>query len=158
MKTLIVLLVAFLVARIILGRFDTLARTRLAGRIAMSVMLVFTAMGHFIFTKGMAMMLPEWVPYTHELVLLTGILELLAAIGLLVKRLQHWTGWCLILFFLCILPANIYAAIQHVDYQQATYDGHGTGYLWFRVPLQFLFITWTYWTAIWKGERLQFTT
>jgi uncharacterized membrane protein len=59
-----------------------------------------------------------------------------------------WAGWALILFFILVLPGNIKAAIHHIDYQKGTFDGYGPNYLWFRVPLQILFIGWTYISAI----------
>ena len=46
------------------------------------------------------------------------------------------------------LPANIYAAIKRVDYQKATFNGSGANYLWFRIPLQILFIVWMYLSCI----------
>jgi uncharacterized membrane protein len=48
----------------------------------------------------------------------------------------------LIFFFVILLPANIYAAMKGVDYQKGSYGGNGLTYLWFRVPLQLLFIAW----------------
>lgn len=148
MKPLFVLLGAFaislLATRLLAGRFDY----SLSGRIAMAVMLVFTAIGHFAFTKGMAMMVPDFIPYKTEVIYLTGVVEIVAAIGLLVPGVRVITGWALILFFIVLLPANIKAALEHVDYQNATYDGSGPWYLWFRVPLQVLFIVWTYVSAI----------
>ncbi|MGH2645000.1 MAG: hypothetical protein ACRDE2_13690, partial [Chitinophagaceae bacterium] len=58
------------------------------------------------------------------------------------------TGWLLILFFILILPANISAATRHIDYQKPIAEGNGLAYLWFRIPLQILFIVWTYLSAI----------
>ena len=116
----------------------------------MSAMLVFTAVGHFAFTEGMAMMLPPFIPYKTEVVYLTGLIEMAAAVGLIIPRLRSLTAWLLIAFFMLVLPANIYAALQHVDYQNATFDGQGPGYLWFRIPLQLFFIIWVYLSAIRK--------
>jgi uncharacterized membrane protein len=110
----------------------------------MAVMLVFTVVGHFAFTKGMAMMIPDFIPFKKELVYATGVMEILAAIGLLTPNLRVVTGWFLILFFIVLLPANINAAIKQIDYQKATFQGEGLNYLWFRIPLQILFILWTY--------------
>jgi uncharacterized membrane protein len=150
MKPLFVLLGAFgialLVIRYVTGAFDY----SFAGRIGMSVMLVFTAVGHFAFTKGMALMVPDFVPFKTEVVYLTGILEIIAAVCLLIPSLHVWTGWALILFFIVLLPGNIKAAVQHIDYQKGTFDGNGPDYLWFRIPLQLLFIAWTYLSAIRK--------
>jgi len=148
MKPLLVLLGVFalcvLTTKVFRGNYEF----ALSGRIALSVMLVFTAVAHFAFTKGMAMMLPSFIPYKTEVIYLTGIIETAAAIGLFIPGVRVVTAGLLIVFFLLILPANIYAAIKHIDYQKGTFQGNGLTYLWFRVPLQFLFIIWTYLSAI----------
>lgn len=150
MAPLIILLVTFIISiltiRLAKGQF----KFAFSGRISMSVMLVFTSIAHFIYTEGMAMMLPEFIPYKTEVIYLTGLIEIAAAIGLIIPRLRTVTAWLLILFFVLILPANIYSALEHIDYQNASYDGNSVSYLWFRVPLQILFIIWTYVSAIKK--------
>ena len=114
----------------------------------MSIMLVFTAIGHFVFTKGMSMMIPQFIPFKESFVYLTGIFEILLAIGLLIPKLKVISGWTFIIFLLLMLPANIYASINNVNYQKGTFDGNGLAYLWFRIPLQILFIIWTYISTI----------
>jgi len=66
--------------------------------------------------------------------------EILAAIGLHISEIESLTGWALIILFVAMLPANFNAAIKHIDYQKGTLDGSGIDYLWFRVPLQVVFI------------------
>src|SRR5690606_5924244 len=148
MKPLIVLLSVFVISLLATKFVHKNFEFALSGRIAMSVMLLFTAIGHFAFTEGMTMMLPDFIPFKTEVVYLTGIIEIAAAIGLFIPKLKIVTAWLLIVFFILILPANIYAAIKQIDYQKATFDGNGLSYLWFRVPLQILFIGWTYVCAI----------
>lgn len=148
MKPLVVLLTAFVIAVFVIKIMNDVYDIALSARIAMAVMLVFTAIGHFAFTKGMIMMVPDFVPFKKEVVYLTGFIEIAAAVGLLIPGLRMVTGWLLILFFLLLLPANIKAAIEQIDYQKGTLGGPGMGYLWFRVPLQILFMTWTYVSAI----------
>jgi len=148
MKPLFVLLAVFALTLILQKIIWHAFNVPLAARIALSAMLLFTAMAHFAFTKGMVMMVPNFIPYKPAVVYLTGIIEMTAAIGLLLPGLRIWTGWLLILFFILILPANIQAAIQQIDYQKGTYTGSGLAYLWFRIPLQLLFIGWTYFSAI----------
>ena len=114
----------------------------------MSVMLLFTAIAHFAYSKGMAMMLPAFIPFKTLIVYLTGVIEIMAAIGLQLDYLRVTTAWLLIIFFILILPANIYAAKAQVDYQKGDLTGNGTTYLWFRIPLQILFIVWTYYFCI----------
>lgn len=123
MKPLIVLLSVFIVSIAINKVFRSNYEFELSGRIALSVMLVFTALAHFVFTKGMIMMLPGFIPYKTGMVCLTGIIEIVLAIGLLILGFKEITAWLLIAFFILLLPANIYAAIKHVDYQNANFDG-----------------------------------
>jgi uncharacterized membrane protein len=148
MKPLIVLLITFVISIIALKLIRGGYAFALSGRIAMSVMLLFTAMGHFAFSKGMSMMIPGFLPFKTEIVYLTGIIEMAAAIGLLIPTLTVTTGWLLIIFFVLVLPANIHAAINHIDFQTATFSGAGLKYLWFRIPLQILFIVWTYLSSV----------
>ena len=120
----------------------------LSARIAMSAMLMLTAMGHFMFTKGMTMMMPAFIPLKTELVYFTGFVEIAAAIGLQLPKFRVLTGWMLIVFFIFILPVNIYAAIHQVDMETATFNGDGLHYLWYRVPLQLFFIGWVYLSSV----------
>lgn len=141
---------AFLAIRLITGGGDPF----LAGNIAMSTMLLFTAIGHFAFVKGMKMMLPPFIPFKTAMVYLTGIIEMMAAVGLLIPSLQLSTSYLLILFFILILPVNIYAAIKNVDYQKATHEGPGLSYLWFRIPFQLFLISWVYLCTIFHAALM----
>ena len=144
MKPLLVLLLSFTISifaiKVIKKEYDF----ALSARIAMSIMLIFTAIGHFVFTKGMSMMIPNFIPYKESFVHLTGVFEILLAIGLLIPKLKVISGWALLIFLVLMLPANIYAAVQNINYQKGTFDGNGLAYLWFRIPLQIFFIAWTY--------------
>ena len=110
-------------------------------RVGLSLFFVFTSIGHFISTEAMAEMLPPSVPYRIELIYVTGVLELLGAIGVWIPRLTKLTGLLLILMLLGLLPANIYSAFNRVEF-----GGHGAGplYLLVRVPFQLFAIWWTY--------------
>lgn len=148
MKPLIVLISAFTIGLIILKLTKGDFHYALSGRIAMSAMLIFTAIGHFAFTKGMAAMLPDFIPAKTEVVLLTGLLEIFLAIGLLLPNYRNTIAWILIMFLILALPANIKAAIENINYQTGELNGEGLSYLWFRIPLQIFFIFWTYLTSI----------
>jgi len=72
MKPLIVLVVAFLLALMILRATKKAWMLSFAGRLAMSTMLLFTALGHFLYPEGMALMLPEFIPFKKAIIFLTG--------------------------------------------------------------------------------------
>lgn len=148
MKPLFVLITTFIIACFIVdinkGEFEF----ALPGRIAMSFMLAFTSVGHFAFTKGMTLMIPDFISYKRQIVYFTGGIELAVAIGLHVPVMREVTAWLLIVFLLLILPANINASLKNIDYQKGTFDGQGLAYLWLRIPLQFFFIAWTYFSSL----------
>lgn len=150
MKPLIVLLavfgISFAYTRLFLG--DCSCYLYQSGDIGMSAMLLLTAIGHFKFGEGMSMMLPPFIPYRRAVVYLTGLIEIAAAAGLLVPSTRHLTAILLILFFVLVLPANIYAAIKKVDFEKGSYNGKGLQYLWFRIPLQLFFIAWIWYFAL----------
>jgi uncharacterized membrane protein len=148
MKPLVVLLGTF-GASLLVTMFATgNANYRLSGQIAMAVMLAFTAIGHFVFVEGMMKMVPDLFPFKKQIVYVTGVIEIAAAIGLLIPQLRYLTAWLLILFFVLILPANINAAVKEIDFQKGSDDGPGLSYLWFRIPLQVFFIGWVYYFAV----------
>jgi uncharacterized membrane protein len=135
MITLIVLLVSYLILALVK------VEKGLRGRISLAVLLIFTGTAHFYKTQEMALMLPDYLSYKSEIIYITGVLELLSAIGVLIPRVSRLAGICLILMFVGFLPANVHAAFKHVDF-----GGHAYGpkYLLFRIPLQLFFIWWTY--------------
>ena len=112
MKPLFVLLISFGIVLLTTEVFDHQWNFSFAGNAAMSTMLLFTAVGHFTFSKGMTMMLPDFIPFKKEIVYVTGLIEILAAIGLLIPLYRHLASVLLIIFFILILPANIYAAFK----------------------------------------------
>ncbi|MBA3569912.1 MAG: DoxX family protein [Pyrinomonadaceae bacterium] len=138
---LLLLVVPFLVLTLVnrSTRFRISSSTR--ARVGLSLFFLFTSVGHFIRTEDMAAMLPPAIPSCVELIYLTGALELLGALGVWIPGLMRLTGVCLILMLVGILPANIFSAINHVEF-----GGHAAGpvYLLIRVPFQLFLICWTY--------------
>lgn len=143
MMPLIVLLLSFLILRIV-GRFYPKINPNKAGRIAFGLMFLFTGVSHFMFAEGMIMSLPAFIPFKEFLVYLTGVLEFFFAALFTVDRYKQLTAKLIIAFLIAVLPANIWAAMHHVDIPNASYNGAGLAYLWFRIPLQVFFIAWVF--------------
>ena len=151
MKPLIVLLVTFAISLLYMKLSRQKVNYIAAGNVAMASMMFFTSIGHFMYLQGMSNMLPLWVPARQLIIIVTGIVEIAAGIGLLINRTRITAGRLLILFFILVLPANIYAAIHFVNFETGKADGPGPSYLWFRVPLQLVFILWVYFFAVRKN-------
>jgi len=145
MITIVILFVVFgltlLLGKLLNRDFGSVTQ---AGNIAMCAMLLFTGISHFFFTKGMVLMMPDFLPAKVFLVYVTGILEILLGLGLCFPKTRKISSKLLILFLILILPANITAAIKQVNMQAADFTGPGLSYLWFRVPLQLFYMGWVY--------------
>jgi uncharacterized membrane protein len=150
MKPLIVLISAFLLTSLYTYAFNQGVNIDLSGRLALAVMLLFTAIAHFVFIKGMVMMVPSFIPYQAKrmVVYITGIIEVLAAVAIMYRSTRVVAGYLLILFFIALLPANIHTARQRINMEKASHSGPGLKYLWFRIPLQLFLICWTYFFTI----------
>ncbi len=146
---LLLLLVGPYLLLTLVGRLAPRLKTEPAtrARVGLSLFFAFTALGHFVRTEEMSAMLPPSVPYRVGLIYLTGVFELLGAAGVWLPRLRRLTGLCLLVMLVAVLPANVYSAINRVEF-----GGHGVGpaYLLVRVPFQLFVIWWTYYAAVRK--------
>jgi uncharacterized membrane protein len=117
----------------------------LRGRISLTVLFIFTGLSHFFMPEEMAQLIPAFVPMRTEIIYVTGVLEILGAIGLLVPGLERLAAIALILFLIGVLPANIYSAFTYVDF-----GSHELGpiYLLARVPFQLFLVGWAYYFGL----------
>ncbi|TDB76271.1 DoxX family membrane protein [Micromonospora sp. KC723] len=153
--TLLVLLAALAVLRGLgaLGvrRFATWPTT--AGY-ALAAMLFMTASAHFVPAGVTVMpthddlvaMVPPVVPSPSTMVYLTGVLEILGALGLIIGRTRRAAGYGLALLFVAMLPANIHAATAEIPFA-----GEPASPLWQRIPEQALYIA----VALWATRDAQ---
>ena len=100
---------------------------------------------HLVSPEGFLAIMPEWVPFPEQVVLWTGIAELLGAAGLVQPwspRLRKAAGIGLALYALCVWPANI----NHFALDMARADGgFGLAYHVPRMIAQPIII----WLALW---------
>lgn len=145
MAPLIVLAVATLLARLVgLIGVASLTHWRAATRAGLAVMLCFTAAAHFNDMRGdLVRMVPPAVPNPELMVTLTGVCEILGAIGLLVPRTRRVAAIALIVLLVAVLPANIHAAQSDLRI-----GGAAATPLVPRVALQLMFIILVWWTGV----------
>ena len=87
-------------------------------------------------------MVPPFVPAPDLMVYATGVLELLGAAGLVLRATRRLAGRCLALLFVCLIPANIYAAAADIPL-----NGDPATPLWFRIPEQVIYIAVALWAT-----------
>jgi uncharacterized membrane protein len=123
------------------------------GALRWLLVLLYGAAGWFHLTAPgpFLRIIPDWVPSPANVVMLTGIAELVGAVALA----QPWSiglrkaaGGGLALYALCVWPANFH----HMALDMARPD-HGWG-LAYHVP-RLLFQPVLIWLALWTGEVIQ---
>jgi uncharacterized membrane protein len=144
MAPLIIMLVAWLVARLIGVTGLWLCADSWTGglRIALAAMFVFTSVSHFHprTRPDLVRMVPASLPAPALLVTATGVFELLGAIGLLVPRALPLAAYGLIALLVAMFPANVHAARQGL----MVAGRRATPLLW-RLPLQLFWIGALWW-------------
>ncbi|MDF2930924.1 MAG: hypothetical protein K0R36_255 [Chryseobacterium sp.] len=149
MKLLSILFVTFILAligsKLIQGSWDFL----FAGNLGMAVFIIFTGFSHFKFQKGMALMIPDFIPAKLFWVYFTGIIEIAAGIGLMIPSIREITAILLIIFYVLVFIANINSSKKKVNIFKGDYSGPGMAYLYKeRIPMQIILIAWTWYFGI----------
>jgi uncharacterized membrane protein len=123
---------------------DIFATWQVSAAWALAAMFGFTASAHFTKTKeDLVAMVPKAFPNPRMLVYLTGVLEILGAIGLLVPMTRSLAGICLALLLVAMFPANVSAARKGTQLR-----GKPPTPLWIRAPMQLLFVGIALWVAL----------
>ena len=108
MQPLIVLITMFLVLIIPLGWWDAL-------RFALAAMFLLTASAHWGKRRpDLIRMVPPILPRPELMVTITGVLEILGVIGLLITALAPYAGACLAALLVALFPANVRAATHNL--------------------------------------------
>lgn len=117
---------------------------------AMAAMLVLTGIVRFVpdsvavmpSAEELARMVPPFVPFPLAMVYLTGVLELLIAVGLVLAPTRWAAAVGLAVLLPLLLPANIYAALNDIPL-----NGVEATPLWIRIPQQAAYIAIALWIA-----------
>jgi len=80
--------------------------------VGLAVMFVMTGMAHFVpgMRRDMVAIVPPRLPKPARLVTITGVFELLGAVGLLYPPTRVAAAVCLFALMLVMFPANVYAS------------------------------------------------
>ena len=113
-------------------------------RLGLAVLMLAAGSSHLVAPRPYIQHLPDIVPLRAEVVMVTGVVELGLAAGLVgPRRFRRCTGIALAVFLLLVFPANVYAAVSQVPV-----DGMPTGWIrWVRLPLQLPLVVAAVWST-----------
>jgi uncharacterized membrane protein len=99
---------------------------------------------HLAATDTMLPLMPDWVPEPRLVILATGLCEIAGAAGLLTRRFRRAAATGLALYAVCVYPANLKHAFDHVHVAGIpdSWWYHGP-----RLAFQPVFV----WMALWAG-------
>jgi uncharacterized membrane protein len=89
-------------------------KTRTVMRWMMAAFYGIAGVVHLATPGSFLPIVPDWVPFPREVVLVTGVCELFGAAALLTVRLRWLAGVMLALYALCVWPANVKQALEHI--------------------------------------------
>ena len=98
---------------------------------------------HFVFTEAEMRIVPPYIPWPRGAVLLSGVLELLGAFGLLWRPTRRAAAWGLFALTLAVTPAHIYMLQQPGLFPAVPYWA-----LVLRLPLQVALLALIAWIAL----------
>lgn len=101
---------------------------------------------HFVFTEAEMRIVPPWMPWPREVVLLSGVAELLGVAGLLWRPSRRAALWGLFALTIAVTPAHIYMLQQPALFPSVPYWA-----LLLRLPLQaalLALIAWLAWRPV----------
>jgi len=116
--------------------------------LVISLFFIIGGIAHFVVPYFFIKAMPGYLGYHKELVIISGVFEILGAIGILVPQTRLLAGYGLITLIVAVYPANINMALHPENYSVFP-----ELFLYLRLPLELLFI-WFVWWAI-APERLK---
>lgn len=111
-----------------------------ASLLAQAVLYVLAGRAHFTATDWYLKLMPPYLPWHRELVLLSGGIEIVLGLALLHPATRVPAAWGIMALLVAVFPANIHHLAA---------NGAGTGVptwaLWARLPFQAVLLAWAYW-------------
>ena len=105
----------------------------------LALFFIYFGIDHFINLEFYLSIMPPVFPLHKEAVYISGFFEILGGVCVLIPSLRKIGGWGLVALLISVYPANIYMAITPQAFPEISIE-----LLYFRLPLQFLFIYWAY--------------
>jgi uncharacterized membrane protein len=110
-------------------------------RIFSGPVMALLGINHFVMPSAYEKIIPSSLPAPLALVYISGIAELVGALGTMHPRTRRAAGKFLILTLIAVFPANVYMAMNAEDFPGVP---GGSATLLARLPLQAVFIYWVW--------------
>ena len=103
---------------------------------SLSFILFVAGLVHLIRPEVFLPAIPLFISFPYEVIYLTGILEIILAVGLIRKKTQDMSAKIVALYFFILVPVHIYVALMNIE----IFGIQSPALLWGRTLFQFVFI------------------
>ncbi len=109
-------------------------------RHALSLILLVAGIAHFMVPNLFLVAMPPYIPWHKELIFLTGVLEVIFAVGLTIDKTRYLASVLTACYFIAILPAHIHVSVNGIE----MFGISSPILLWMRTFFQSVFIYWAW--------------
>ena len=108
----------------------------------MSLLYVIVGIKHFTNTDFFVNIVPSIINYKEEVVLVSGLIEVILGILLLFNQTRKFAAWGIILLLIAVFPANIYLYLSETARDTLSISKNQALY---RLPFQIPLMIISYW-------------
>ena len=113
------------------------------------IFFVMGGIGHFADTERFMSIMPDFMPFHWEAVIVSGVFELMGAVGILIPKTRRIAGIGLFTLVVLVTPANINMWVNADQFPQFSMTYH-----YIRMPAQVLLLVMIWWsTQPWKLQK-----
>ena len=123
------------------------SKRQLAGLAVVFVWFFVGGIMHFVATDTEASIVPPYIPWPVAAVLVSGVCELLGAVGVLMARTRKAAGIGLFSLTLAVTPAHIYMLQRPELFHVPMWA------LWLRLPIQVALLALIWWSTMGRTSR-----
>lgn len=111
----------------------------------LGLLMIAAGVNHFVNPPFYERIMPPYLPWHYELVLLSGVAEIVLGVLVLFPRFATVARWGLIALLVAVFPANLHMALNTHLYPHIP-----PAALWGRLPLQAVLVWWV-WVVTRRG-------
>jgi uncharacterized membrane protein len=115
---------------------------RTIGRWLLAALLAVAGVGHLVATESFLAQVPPFLPFPVAVVIVSGIVELVAAVALVTVR-RTAVGWLVAAWFVLVFPGNVSQAVTG----QAAFGLDSDAARWGRLAVQPVLLVWALWAT-----------
>lgn len=118
---------------------------RTIGKWLMAALYLTAGVMHFVQPWFYVQIMPPYLPWHWELVYVSGVIEIVLAVLLVIPATQRLAAWGIIALLIAVFPANLHMAMAQVQFDPPPPGGQPSELAsWIRLPLQLVLIGWAW--------------